>query len=227
MRPQAAFVHALVRRRSDSAIAKARLFGECPRRFRTPRPSGPMTGMTRRLAAAPKDRVQWPPPVRPLARALGALALAAFLAAPIAAVCARRRCRTPIRWWPAPTASISARATLRSPRRRSAATCRKWRPDQKRDYLITYLADVIVLAPGRRAAEDRRPSRRQAPHRVRAQQGADGDDAAGRRPGRRDRRRRCTRSMTKPSSRCRARRRCTRATSWLRPKTRPRRSKPS
>ena len=74
-------------------------------------------------------------------------------------------------------------------------------PEQKRDYLITYLVDVIVLS---QAAEQQkfgdRPDvkRRLAFDRNRL---LDGIAAAGRRQGRRCPTRRNTRSMTRPSSR--------------------------
>ena len=99
-------------------------------------------------------------------------------------------------------------------------------PDQKRDYLITYLADVIVLS---QAAEQQKlgdspdVKRRLAFDRNRVLMEALLQQAG---KAARHRRRRCTRSTTTPSSRCRPSRKCTPATSWCRPRTKPRRSKP-
>ena len=57
-------------------------------------------------------------------------------------------------------------------------------PEQKRDYLINYLVDVIVLSQTAETAEARRPARRQTSARLRSQQAVDGNAAAGRRQGR-------------------------------------------
>ena len=84
---------------------------------------------------------------RPCSRAL---ALAAFLAAllprslavPSAAVLAEDSDPVVAR-----ANGVDIRQSdLALPRTRSAPACRTMGPDQKRDYLITYLADVIILA---------------------------------------------------------------------------------
>ena len=49
-------------------------------------------------------------------------------------------------------------------------------PDAKRDYLSSYLTDMILVAQGRRGQEARRQRRLQAQARLRPQQAADGDD---------------------------------------------------
>ncbi len=207
-----AHFHALVRRSApilplpragDSASVRADL---------GPHALGsPPACRTRRFAALPKDRVLWPPPAR------SSPARSARWRSPLASWPhpdrARAR-RIPIRSSPAPMASISARAISRSPRTKSAPACRRMRarPEARIPHHLSRRRHRPVA--GRRAAEARRPRRRQAPHRVRAQQGADGNAAAGRRPGRRRPTTRCTRSTTTPSSRCRPNKKCTRATSW-------------
>ena len=85
--------------------------------------------------------------------------------------------------------------------------------EAKRDYLITYLTDMILLSKAAEAQEDRRRRRLQAPARVRPQQGADGDAAVGEGKARGHRRGDAARSMTKPSSRWATSKRCMRATS--------------
>ena len=85
-----------------------------------------------------------------VSRALGALACVALLtvAAPLAPATMRvwRAPPTRIRWSPALTASISVRATSPSPRRRSAAICRRYRRSRSAITSINYLVDVIVLS---------------------------------------------------------------------------------
>ena len=144
--------------RSHSAIAKTRTF----RRVSAPKSGppglgvrmrqipdaqhqddpGPRLTLTRRVAPCPKDRVNgFHPSVRcPRARRAGACAL----------FCSRRpralRARIPIRWSPAPMASIFAQSDLALAEEEVGGNMPQMAPDQKREYLITYLADIIMLA---------------------------------------------------------------------------------
>ena len=85
--------------------------------------------------------------------ALGAFALALVLSMPIKIAWPQDT----IRSLPAPTASTSTRATLLSPRRKSANNIPNMPPEQKRDYLINYVTDVVVLsqAAGKQGLADR------------------------------------------------------------------------
>jgi hypothetical protein len=94
-------------------------------------------------------------------------------------------------------------------------------PDQKREYLITYLADVIILA---QAADQRQlANRNDVKHKIEFERQKSMTPAKRPRPTTR-----CTRSMTKPSSRPQVtRRKCTRVIFWWPPKARLRISWPN
>jgi peptidyl-prolyl cis-trans isomerase C len=102
----------------------------------------------------------------PVARALGALALAAFLAAPISAVIAQDK--------PKDQGSdpVIARANGVEIRQSDLALAAEeigtnmpqMPPDQKRQYLVTYLADIVVLAQA--AEQQKLPDNDDVKHRI-------------------------------------------------------------
>ena len=102
----------------------------------------------------------------PVARTLGALALLAFLAAPIAAALAQDKPNDPS------ADPVIARANGVEIRQSDLALAAEeigtnmpqMPPDQKRQYLITYLADIVVLA--QTAEQQKLPDRDDVKHRI-------------------------------------------------------------
>jgi peptidyl-prolyl cis-trans isomerase C len=102
----------------------------------------------------------------PVARALGALALAAFLAAPIAAALAQDK---PKDQGPDPVIARANGVEIRQSDLALAAeeigsNMPQMPPDQKRQYLVTYLADIVVLAQA--AEQQKLPDRDDVKHRI-------------------------------------------------------------
>jgi peptidyl-prolyl cis-trans isomerase C len=102
----------------------------------------------------------------PVARALGALALAAFLAAPIAAAIAQDK---PKDQGPDPVIARANGVEIRQSDLALAAeeigsNMPQMPPDQKRQYLVTYLADIVVLAQA--AEQQKLPDRDDVKHRI-------------------------------------------------------------
>ena len=86
-------------------------------------------------------------------------------------------------------------------------------PEAKQDYLVQFVADMILVS---KAAQDKKfgeTSRLQTQARIRPQQAADGRSADSRPARKPSPTTRCTRSMTRPSSRSAKRRKCMPATS--------------
>ena len=99
----------------------------------------------------------------------------------------RSRARRTIRWSRGSTARRSARATSPSPRKSRQPASPQMAPEAKREYLVTFLADMMLVA---KAAEAKKVAGRrglQAPPRPRAHQAVDGAVPPGRGQGRRDR----------------------------------------
>ena len=215
VRPALRFCHCQGQAFRASVRAEIRALTRAPDRHQMPSPDrfapkSERLKITRRFAPLPKDCVSWPPPA---------------LSSPVRSAHSQlRRCyvRPHRRCGAQDSDPVVARANgvdihqsdLAFAEEEIGGNMPQMAPDQKRDYLITYLADVIVLsqAADQQKLGDR--SRRQAPARLRPQPAADGGAAAGGRQSRRSPTTRCTRSTTRPSSRCRPSRKCTPATSW-------------
>ena len=166
--------------------------------------------MTAPLDTRPASKPAWAP--RPARERARHACVAALL---LGAAGRRRRGRRTTRWSPRSTASKSARATSTMAEEDLGQNVPQMPTgDAKRDYLVAYLTDMILVAKAAEAKKIADQQGLQAPPRLHPQQAADGDAAAGGRQGRGDRRRPCTRSTTTRSSRWAASRRCARATSW-------------